>query len=179
MADGRIVVRVVSDDEGVAASDVREPHAIVRDMVAATEIRGGQAGGLSAFAFGTVPRTAPAMGRVRVVGRKRRALAGDLANRFKRACPQGRGAHIFSVVGHTRFATGSRNVVHELHPHDWPHSGLPGERPLPVVERVWSWCAASGVPRPMPCSPHGATLLGAGTPQRGRLWPRRCRSSCT
>ena len=72
---------------------------------------------------------------------RRYPLADDLAALFRGKCPSGKRAGVaaLSVVGHTRFATGSLNKVPELHPHDWGASGYRGENRPFDVERVWRW----------------------------------------
>lgn len=46
-----------------------------------------------------------------------------------------------SVIGHTRFATGSLNTMPELHPHDWSASGYDADKLLGHHdrERIWWW----------------------------------------
>lgn len=49
-----------------------------------------------------------------------------------------------TVIGHTRFATGSLNTMPELHPHDWSVSGYDADTLLSHHdrERVWWWDGA-------------------------------------
>jgi len=51
-----------------------------------------------------------------------------------------------TVIGHTRFATGSLNKLPELHPHDWSKSGYAEDaaRARNERERVWWWDEAQG-----------------------------------
>jgi len=85
---------------------------------ACTEIRGGQAGGISSLEY---DRIQSKMNRVRAVARKRYPLAVDLVNLYKRTAGTGTASRstLKSFIGHTRFATSSVNVVPELHPHEW------------------------------------------------------------
>ena len=108
---------------------------ILCEMISSTEIRGGQAGGLSAFEFASEPDpSGPTVARVRAIARKRHPLAVDLKAQFERAFTRRRAylhGRFLSVVGHTRFATGSQNTIPELHPHDWGNSGYePAPAPL-------------------------------------------------
>ena len=119
------------------------PLRILEAQTAATEIRGGQAGGISSIEY-----SAPTSGtssyesrfggsrdptahifRVRCVARKRYPLARDLAGKFLRLNGREPDPSIaVTFVGHTRFATSSVNVESELHPHEW----VP-----PRKENVW------------------------------------------
>jgi hypothetical protein len=145
---GRVRVKIVaSSDDPQGKSPVLLPSAsILREMAAATEVRGGQAGGFSAI---QVPRDKSMMtqiGRVRMVTRKRFTLSDDLELGFKAHCPRGDpdyASHL-SVIGHTRFATSSLNTVPELHPHDWFYSGYPADASGPrngarLSEEVYAW----------------------------------------
>lgn len=118
---------------------------------------------------------------------RRFPLADDLAALFKKKCPSGKreGVGSLSVVGHTRFATGSANKVPELHPHDWSASGYRGENRPFEVERVWSWDPAAGalVARNVPFGVHlthngdfDACELYAGIVLNSELglWLERC-----
>lgn len=119
---------------------------ILQAQTACTEIRGGQAGGISCFEYDNILTTfeghhhkkimplnsrntlghttisikQPKANRVRVVARKRYPLAVDLLNLYKRkAGSRENTAAVKSFIGHTRFATSSINVVSELHPHEF------------------------------------------------------------
>jgi hypothetical protein len=116
----------VEDIEAAQNARLLAPHEILREMVAATEWRGGQAGGIAAFEFSRDRARPPTLGRVRKVARKRFPLADDLVRAFRCGCPTGsaRRAELLSVIGHRRFATSSINCEPELHPHDWFLSGF-------------------------------------------------------
>ena len=122
---------------------------ILRSQISSTEVRGGQAGGISTIEFKTkrvlskfdaqfraYSEDLPIVNRVRCVARKRYPLAADLINLYERksshapACDS-----TITFVGHTRFATASINRVPELHPHEW----VPFHN-----ERVWVFSSASG-----------------------------------
>ena len=98
----------------IAKPTALSPLLILEAQTASTEIRGGQAGGYSSFEYDDLRKESAVMTtkRVRLVARKRHALAADLAALFKR-----KGGRVpsematFSVIGHTRFATSSVNVV--------------------------------------------------------------------
>lgn len=90
------------------------PLVILQSQTASTEIRGGQAGGYSSIEYDGKNGKDASMNvkRVRLVARKRHALAADLANLYKKK--GGRNpttAATLSVIGHTRFATSSVNQV--------------------------------------------------------------------
>ena len=90
------------------------PLVILQSQTASTEIRGGQAGGYSSIEYDGQDRRELSMNvkRVRLVARKRHALAADLANLYKKK--GGRSptpTATLSVIGHTRFATSSVNQV--------------------------------------------------------------------
>lgn len=149
--DGQIVVTVDGDGPGESiASRVLRPVAdIIEDMVLMTEVRGGQAGGVSALNFGT--GSPPKHGRVRTIARKRRNLAGDLRKLMKRLpLTMEKESTSLCVIAHTRFATGSRNIMPELHPHIFGHSGYHGEPEhfTPREERVWLWSEEKGLLSP-------------------------------
>lgn len=63
--------------------------------------------------------------RVRMVARKRKTLATDLIELFRKNNTNANNysGNILTFLGHTRFATSSINIVPELHPHQWvpPH----------------------------------------------------------
>jgi hypothetical protein len=90
------------------------PLVILQSQTASTEIRGGQAGGYSSLEYDGQGSRDVSMNvkRVRLVARKRHALAADLAILYKKK--GGRTpttADTLSVIGHTRFATSSANQV--------------------------------------------------------------------
>ncbi|CAM9560313.1 unnamed protein product, partial [Ectocarpus fasciculatus] len=91
---------------------------ILAAQTSSTEVRGGQAGGISSFDHrqgGPVIVT-----RSRYVARKRYPLAADLIKVYKadaKVLPEKTSDVTF--IGHTRFATSSVNLVSELHPHEW------------------------------------------------------------
>jgi hypothetical protein len=90
------------------------PLVILQSQTASTEIRGGQAGGYSSIEYDGQGNKDVSMNvkRVRLVARKRHALAADLAILYKKK--GGRTpttAATLSVIGHTRFATSSVNQV--------------------------------------------------------------------
>lgn len=106
-------------------SPLKDPIDILEAQTAATEIRGGQAGGYSSIEWPTlednVPVCKPISCRVRCVARKRWPLAADLSKLYKSKAIKptpGLGATV-NVIGHTRFATSSKNIVSELHPHEF------------------------------------------------------------
>lgn len=94
------------------------PLQILAAQTSSTEVRGGQAGGISSFDHrqgGPVIVT-----RSRYVARKRYPLAADLIKVYKadaKVLPEKTSDVTF--IGHTRFATSSVNLVSELHPHEW------------------------------------------------------------
>lgn len=117
-ADAPVSVRIVpssSSGETMARSPLKSPLSIVREQIAATEVRGGQAGGISTVTFGSTVASAKVR-RCRMVGHKRRPLADDLVSLYRG--PLGlfdlAPGKSFSLVGHTRFATSSVNTVPEL-----------------------------------------------------------------
>eukprot|EP01038_Epipyxis_sp_PR26KG_P011709 gene11709-15674_t len=112
------------------------PIEILKSQTSCTEVRGGQAGGLSSLEyklqhgennsgfdahFGVKSTLLPINYRVRCVARKRYALAADLANEYQklRLGYHPDPSNSLTVIGHTRFATSSINTVPELHPHEW------------------------------------------------------------
>jgi hypothetical protein len=118
---------------------------IIDTQTSATEVRGGQGGGISCIEYkdemlefitgenkGTgLAKLHPSYTRVRCLGRRRYALAQELTSLFKKTCdsePSTRST--VTIIGHTRFATGSFNRVPELHPHEW----VPFRE-----ERVWNF----------------------------------------
>ena len=94
------------------------PLQILAAQTSSTEIRGGQAGGISSFDHrqdGPVIAT-----RSRYVARKRYPLAADLIKVYqKEAKVLPEKTSDVTFIGHTRFATSSVNLVSELHPHEW------------------------------------------------------------
>ena len=111
-----------------ARNQILDPVKILEAQIAATEIRGGQAGGISSIEYDSKDKTLtnPLKIRVRCVARKRIALSKDLALLYQRSCSysqyrlrQAKRACNMSFIGHTRFATSSVNRVPELHPHEW------------------------------------------------------------
>lgn len=94
------------------------PLEILSAQTSSTEVRGGQAGGISSFDHrkdGSVVVT-----RTRCVARKRYPLAADLVQYYEReAKTLPDKTSDVSIIGHTRFATSSVNLVSELHPHEW------------------------------------------------------------
>lgn len=128
------------------------PVKILEAQTACTEIRGGQAGGYSSIEytyertehesrfeamFGSPMIAVPKNYRVRMVARKRHPLAADLSSLYmrKRGGKNPSPDSTITVIGHTRFATSSINVVSELHPHEW----------VPFHdETVWLFNANSG-----------------------------------
>lgn len=129
------VIESTSSHAGTAP--LLDPLFILEAQTAATEVRGGQAGGISSIEyklsqarsndtsgysekFSTGGEYTPNMFRVRAVARKRYPLAKDLANKFlSRFGRQPDSSVGVTFVGHTRFATSSINVEPELHPHEW------------------------------------------------------------
>lgn len=70
-ARGKLVITIVPTNGGAPPPvALKKPAEVLREMVAATEIRGGQAGGISAFEFSRKPGAAPTVGRVRAIARK-------------------------------------------------------------------------------------------------------------
>jgi hypothetical protein len=128
------VIESTSSHAGTA--QLLEPLFILEAQTAATEVRGGQAGGISSIEYRQAKARAagshfdakfsaggdviPDMFRVRAVARKRYPLARDLAQKFlDRYGRQPDSSVAVTFVGHTRFATSSINVEPELHPHEW------------------------------------------------------------
>lgn len=115
---GPVSVRVVpsnTPDDAPARPPLKPPLSIVREQIAATEVRGGQAGGISTVTFGSTVASARVR-RCRMVGHKRRPLADDLVSLYRG--PLGlfdvASGNSISLIGHTRFATSSVNTVPEL-----------------------------------------------------------------
>ena len=98
----------------MTASKSLSPLSILQSQTASTEIRGGQAGGYSSLEYDDVRRDDVTIisKRVRLVARKRHALAADLAALYKQKGGRKPAARAtLSVIGHTRFATSSVNQV--------------------------------------------------------------------
>ena len=111
---------------------------VLEAQTSCTEVRGGQAGGISCFEKFRGRPGRVGVSRVRTVARKRRPLAADLVGKFSR---QSTGHSLktppecVSFLGHTRFATSSANREEELHPHEW----------VPCHEElVWRYNAPAG-----------------------------------
>jgi hypothetical protein len=136
---------IVSSSTHHGRGELLSPLFILQAQTASTEVRGGQAGGISSIEYKCSSKktgrsgfenqfeggeiNTPKMFRVRCVARKRYPLASDLADLFLKKNggePDSRVAVTF--IGHTRFATSSVNVVSELHPHEWV---------APRTEQVW------------------------------------------
>ena len=106
--------RFTKDLKVASAIEMLSPLTILQSQTASTEIRGGQAGGYSTFEYDDVRRAdvSVACKRVRLVARKRHALAADLDVLYRQ-----KGGRVpsdsatLSVIGHTRFATSSVNQV--------------------------------------------------------------------
>ncbi|KAG8467278.1 hypothetical protein KFE25_000594 [Diacronema lutheri] len=148
---GKLVVQVVLSEGELAAHDqspTLPPDEILREMVAATSIRGGQAGGFSSLAHPLKELIEPTPHRVRIIGRKRSDLAEDMRTALLNKVFMGndKTSTGVTVIGHTRFATGSLNKLPELHPHDWSKSGYAEDaaRARNERERVWWWDEAQG-----------------------------------
>ena len=92
---------------------------ILESQIANTEVRGGQAGGISSIAFLQDSSKSPQHKRIRCVARKRYPLSRDLASMYRNEVKSSVQNDLVSVIGHTRFATSSINVQAELHPHEW------------------------------------------------------------
>ena len=93
------------------------PLKILESQTASTEIRGGQAGGYSSLEYEGIITKDPTMKtrRVRLVARKRHALAADLAALYKKKGGRSPSdSATLTVIGHTRFATSSVNQVSGL-----------------------------------------------------------------
>ena len=124
-------------------NQILDPVKILEAQIAATEIRGGQAGGISSIEYDLDDKhfLDPLNTRVRCVARKRIALSSDLATLYNNNSTHNqsrlrktRRACNMTFIGHTRFATSSINRVPELHPHEWVsfHSeGIMGVHFLP------------------------------------------------
>jgi hypothetical protein len=119
---------------------ILSPLQILRAQTSSTEVRGGQAGGISSIDHPQPPQSLGGRGRgdtkgagqragpraevivarSRCVARKRYPLAADLVEQFQRECKAlpSKSSDV-SYIGHTRFATSSVNQVVELHPHEW------------------------------------------------------------
>ena len=92
---------------------------ILQAQTACTEVRGGQAGGISCLQFNSKKEN-PSNCRVRFVARKRYPLAKDLVDLFRKQKGNDPLENSdFTFCCHTRFATSSVNIVSELHPHEW------------------------------------------------------------
>ena len=98
---------------------------ILQAQISSTEIRGGQAGGISSMEK-YKEKAQVISSRVRAVARKRYPLAVDLAQKYRKH--SAKNAKMFiseplpeavTYIGHTRFATSSVNTEPELHPHEW------------------------------------------------------------
>ena len=90
------------------------PLLILESQTASTEIRGGQAGGYSCLEYESNLKENMTISskRVRLVARKRHALAADLAVLYKKSGGKApNSSALLSVIGHTRFATSSVNKV--------------------------------------------------------------------
>ena len=93
------------------------PLEILCSQTSSTEVRGGQAGGISSI-INSGKRVTNT--RSRCVARKRYPLAADLVDTYKRdAKILPPSSSDVTFIGHTRFATSSVNLVSELHPHEW------------------------------------------------------------
>ena len=129
---------IVSTSTHHGRGELLSPLFILQAQTASTEVRGGQAGGISSIEYksGTSKKgsgasgfenkfeggeiNTPKMFRVRCVARKRYPLASDLAELFlKKNGGEPDSSVAVTFIGHTRFATSSVNVVSELHPHEW------------------------------------------------------------
>lgn len=100
------------------------PLNILEAQTASTEIRGGQAGGISSLEYRVMDEVNgmsvnPRVTRVRCVARKRVPLSSDLAALYRKQGGSTKPDITSSFIGHTRFATSSINRVPELHPHEW------------------------------------------------------------
>lgn len=116
------LVALTSADAPQTGKDVTLKPAIqvLEAQTACTEVRGGQAGGISCLEFDDINSHESFNLRVRCVARKRFPLAADLAALFnKQAKRELRKKSVITFIGHTRFATSSVNKVRELHPHEW------------------------------------------------------------
>lgn len=113
------------DNEVKQRGELLPPLAILQSQTAATEIRGGQAGGISCIESRTgtgIEEFNSSIYRTRCVARKRFPLAEDLVKKYQQFHVPNT-CNILTFVCHTRFATASRNIESELHPHEWvpPH----------------------------------------------------------
>lgn len=99
------------------------PLKILENQALRTEMRGGQAGGISSLATHKNSIN-PYSVRVRIVGRKRHPLAVDLIESLKKKIGTTKldTTSTMTFLCHSRFATSSINVVSELHPHEWVKS---------------------------------------------------------
>lgn len=113
------------------------PLKILEAQTASTEVRGGQAGGISIFEYPSSGGE-PNVNRVRLVARKRWPLAKNLAEEYNRKTMGVQPAigNTITSIGHTRFATSSVNIVSELHPHEW----IPCRK-----EKVWLFNRETGL----------------------------------
>jgi hypothetical protein len=111
----------------------------------------------------SLTRIRPMGPRLSACVRRRYPLADDLAALFARQCPTGKGGGVaaLTVVGHTRFATGSANKLPELHPHDWGASGYRGENRSFEIETIWRWDPAAAALAPV-ALPFGLHLTHNG-----------------
>jgi hypothetical protein len=104
----------INKDKVASHATLLSPLRILQSQTASTEIRGGQAGGYSSLEYDDIQKETVSITskRVRLVARKRHALAADLDILYKkqggRAPPDNA---TLSVIGHTRFATSSVNQV--------------------------------------------------------------------
>lgn len=95
-------------------NNLLSPLLILESQTASTEIRGGQAGGYSCLEYESLSNKNLTIStkRVRLVARKRHALAADLASLYKKKGGEApTSSATLSVIGHTRFATSSVNKV--------------------------------------------------------------------
>ena len=109
-------LRIAEGSVKAAVAPLLNVAAILELQASNTELRGGQAGGLSSLSY---PMAGPPVNaRVRCVARKRHPLSRDLGDMFRSQVKVSQSDSV-SVIGHTRFATSSINTVPELHPHQW------------------------------------------------------------
>lgn len=121
---------IVSTSTHHGRGELLSPLFILQAQTASTEVRGGQAGGISSIEYksGTSKNkksnasgfenqfeggevNTPKMFRVRCVARKRYPLASDLAGLFlKKNGGEPDSSVAVTFIGHTRFATSSINV---------------------------------------------------------------------
>lgn len=97
---GKVTVKVVNSETGeLEQSDpatILKPAEILREMVAATAIRGAQAGGFSALAHPLTEIVEPRPARIRTIGRKCALTAHDptaSAHVARAACHRLRAGH--------------------------------------------------------------------------------------